>query len=64
MTNKFATLCNAHMLRYNMSIKDFLRTLGLSKNAYYDYCNGSLPRVDKAIRIARVMKCKVEDVWG
>jgi hypothetical protein len=64
MNDRFRDKCNEHMRKNDMKVVDFLRSLGLSKNAYADYCNGALPRVDKALRIARVIKCDVTELWS
>jgi DNA-binding XRE family transcriptional regulator len=64
MTNKFAQAANAHMLANDMRVKDFQNSLGLSKHDYFRYCNGEYPHVTRAIRIARVLKTTVEEIWG
>lgn len=43
MNDRFRDKCNEHMRKNDMKVVDFLRSLGLSKNAYYEYCNGALP---------------------
>ena len=62
--NKFAIAANTYMQEHDMHITNFCRSIGLYKNAYDQYCNGALPRVDKAIRITRVLKTTVEELFG
>jgi hypothetical protein len=63
LNNKFATIVNAYMLKMDMRPVDFKRTLGLSENDYMNYCYGVLPRTRRAIRIAKVVGCSVEELF-
>ena len=63
MTNKFTNKCNAHMLANDMRVKDFIAMLRITENTFYNYSSGALPRVDKALMIARILKVNVSELW-
>lgn len=53
----------------NINISDMCRECGITRNAYYKIINGSIPRVDTAIRILRYIneksgsKFEIENLW-
>ena len=61
--NKFTDVCNAYISQHDMMVKDFIAMLRITENTFYNYSGGALPRVDKALLIARRLKMKVEDIW-
>ena len=64
MTNKFAQAANAHMIKIGMTMAELCQAIETSTSGYYNYCNGKVPITHKAIRIARVLKTTVEELFG
>lgn len=49
----------------NTNIKDFAKSLGISKTSIHTYLNGTaIPNVVTAIKIARKLKVSVNCLWG
>lgn len=47
-----------------MTREEFGRKLGVAESMVSKYINAMhIPKVDRALKIARILECKVEELW-
>jgi DNA-binding XRE family transcriptional regulator len=65
MNTKLNLALEHYMQENNVTIKDFAKSLGISKSSMHTYLNGTTtPNVITAIGIAKKLKTSVEELWG
>lgn len=65
MNTKLNLALEKYMQENNMTIKNFAKSLGISKTSMHTYLNGTaIPNVITAIKIARKLKTSAEELWN
>lgn len=65
MNERLNLALEKYMQENNVTIKQFAKSIGISKASMHTYLNNSaVPNVITAIRIAKKLKTRVEILWG